>query len=442
MNVSYVNKDFTYFRLFFISVPTMLALAVEQVSGLIDVFFIGRISSELLAGFSITNTVVSSIAWVFGFFSFIVSVYTSYYIGKKKDKELQNFINDAFLTAVFFGVLVAILIVFAFDSIFVFFFNASSSLAQITYPYWLFRSLGLPMTMSLYVGIAALRGLSEYKYSLLALFVTAVVNIVVSYISLYIFNFGLLGVGFGTFISLFIGNLLVLNHLSGLGYKIKISQFSIGSIWQWLHSYKTQISRSTVRSIVISSVFNISLTVVGGLGVASIASHQIALSSWLFVSYVIDGFAVTASTIGSKLYAQAANENFRFVSKRLLNLGLFFGFFFMFLYSIFSDFIFTLFSRDLIVLGKVKDVWWLVCLFQPINALVYVFDGILFSMREFYYLQKSVILAFFLFFLPCLLISFYLERSLFYVWLSLGLFNLYRLLSSSYLFFTLKTKIK
>jgi hypothetical protein len=43
------------------------------------------------------------------------------------------------------------------------------------------------------------------------------------------------------------------------------------------------------------------------LGTASLAAHQVVAQLWLLTSYLVDGFAVAGTVLGSRLAAKADN---------------------------------------------------------------------------------------------------------------------------------------
>ncbi len=53
------------------------------------------------------------------------------------------------------------------------------------------------------------------------------------------------------------------------------------------------------------ATFFLALSVAGRLGTAALAAHQVVAQLWLLTSYVVDGFAVAATVLGSRLAAKA-----------------------------------------------------------------------------------------------------------------------------------------
>ncbi len=53
------------------------------------------------------------------------------------------------------------------------------------------------------------------------------------------------------------------------------------------------------------ATFFLALSVAARLGTAALAAHQVVAQLWLLTSYVVDGFAVAATVLGSRLVAKA-----------------------------------------------------------------------------------------------------------------------------------------
>lgn len=58
----------------------------------------------------------------------------------------------------------------------------------------------------------------------------------------------------------------------------------------------------------VQATFFIALAVASRLGTAALAAHQIVAQLWLLTSYVVDGFAVAGTVLGSRLVSQAKDS--------------------------------------------------------------------------------------------------------------------------------------
>lgn len=93
-----------------------------------------------------------------------------------------------------------------------------------------------------------------------------------------------------------------------------------------------------------------------------------------------------------------------------------------------------LFTRDAAVRNAARDVLWLVALLQPVNALVFVLDGILIGAGEFRFLARAMAAASFLVFMPAALAVLHFHLGLVALWCTLGVLMSARLAGNAWCF--------
>ena len=85
-----------------------------------------------------------------------------------------------------------------------------------------------------------------------------------------------------------------------------------------------------------------------------------------------------------------------------------------------------LFSQDEDVLQSFYNIFWIVLLMQPINAVAFVFDGIFKGLAEAVTLRNLLLVATFLGFIPTLLIGDYFNLKLYAIWIAFTVWMLLR----------------
>ena len=140
-------------------------------------------------------------------------------------------------------------------------------------------------------------------------------------------------------------------------------------------------------------LFAISATTVAAsrLGTQAVAAHQIAMQVWLFLSFVLDSFAIAAmAMIGTDLGA-GDTKAARAVGNRLLALGFMAGLGLSVLLLATAPYIGSIFTSDAGVLGDLSSIYIFVVALQPLTALVYVWDGIGIGASAFRFLAASMV---------------------------------------------------
>ena len=105
-----------------------------------------------------------------------------------------------------------------------------------------------------------------------------------------------------------------------------------------------------------------------------------------------------------------------FTCQRLLVLSAGVGLFFATVYYLFPDLIF-LFTNSAAVYEKTLTVWTLIALFQIPNSILYTFDGLFFSQKNFKYIRQKIWQGFLFGFLPIVLI--WGNNNLYAIWLAI-----------------------
>ncbi len=96
-----------------------------------------------------------------------------------------------------------------------------------------------------------------------------------------------------------------------------------------------------------------------------------------------------------------------------------------------------LFSSEETVLNAFYQVFWIVLVMQPLNAVAFVFDGIFKGLAEAAILRNLLIIATFLGFVPVLFISDFLGLKLVGIWIA---FTVWMLLRAGILVVKFRTK--
>jgi Na+-driven multidrug efflux pump len=148
-----------------------------------------------------------------------------------------------------------------------------------------------------------------------------------------------------------------------------------------------------LRSIALLFALTATTYAATQLGTPEVAAHQIALQTWLFMSFVLDSLAVAAmAMIGSDMGADdriAARE----VGNRLLALGFMGGTILALGLALIRPFLAPFFSAEPLVEELLGSVVWFVIVLQPLTALVYVWDGIAIGTSAFRFMAASMVVS-------------------------------------------------
>ena len=160
------------------------------------------------------------------------------------------------------------------------------------------------------------------------------------------------------------------------------------------------------------------LAMVSRLGDIPLAAHAVLWQVWLLVSFGVDGFAHAAEVLVGNMLGARDFIGARQLAGRTLIWGLWIGGVFGVVYAFWLVPIGALFTRDTSVLAAIGSVTLIIALVQPINAMAFVFDGILIGANDVAYLFGSMLVAAFGVFLPLALAAYFLDMGFRGVWLA------------------------
>ncbi|EOD28222.1 hypothetical protein EMIHUDRAFT_442977, partial [Emiliania huxleyi CCMP1516] len=183
-----------------------------------------------------------------------------------------------------------------------------------------------------------------------------------------------------------------------------------------------------VRSVLLSGSVLALMVAVAPLGAATVGAHAVVLQLWMVTSYVVDGFADVGTMVGSRLLGAGEERHMRRLTATLLLLGLATGGVAACLMAALHDPLVAAFTRDSETRAMLHTpLWTLLCALQPVNALVFVYDGLIYAVRAFGFLRNALLLGVCCTFAPALALAKSLSpSSLLAIWAAKAALNCWR----------------
>ena len=164
------------------------------------------------------------------------------------------------------------------------------------------------------------------------------------------------------------------------------------------------------------------------LGTTALNAHAVLLQLWMLTSYVVDGFADVGTMLGSKLLGAGRASEMRRLTRILAALGLATGLAAALLLLALRDTLAAAFTRHPATRGLLTSgaLWPLLCALQPVNSLVFVYDGLLYATRSFAYVRNALALGMLLVFAPALALVLSRAHTLLGIWAAKACLNSWR----------------
>ncbi|MCL1601417.1 MAG: MATE family efflux transporter [Actinomycetia bacterium] len=376
-----------------LAIPALGTLAIDPLVSIVDTMWVGRLGTVELAALAVASAVFAAVFAVFNFIHVTITPMVAGEVGRGSPERAGGITKGALVISVVIGAVLALVLGFLSESI-VDAFGATGGVLEQSAAYLRIRVLSMPAMLLAMVAVGVYRGHQDTRTPLYVALVMNLVNLVLDPILIFGAGLGVVGAAWATVAAQTIaaaGFLILLfgrdrakfgldghsNGLRGLG----LGRI-LGEGWPMM-----------LRSMALLFALTATTYAATQLGTAEVAAHQIALQTWLFMSFVLDSLAVAAmAMIGSDMGAEnriAARE----VGNRLLALGFMGGMILALGLALVRPLLAPFFSAEPLVEELLASVVWFVIVLQPLTALVYVWDGIAIGTSAFRFMAASMVVS-------------------------------------------------
>lgn len=371
------------------SLPVMLSLVAEPLTGLIDTAFISRLGSVPLAAVGVGTTALSSIFWAFNFLGIGTQTQVANAFGRQEIWRVKQIGTIALLLSAIIGMLL-IGTISPFSSRVVALMGPTGDMHTLAVSYFHIRLFGAPAVLVTIAAFGVLRGLQDMRTPLKIAVGFNIINVLLD--AVFIFGWGpipALGV-------------------SGAALASVISQW-IGAIWAILAVYtglglSSQIRFRDAHKLLIiggdlfvrTGMLNLFLLLATRgatlMGPDSGAAHQAIRQFWLLTALFLDAFAISGQSLvgyfmGTGRSAQSMRVA-RVVCTWSVGIGLLLGFAMIMGQGLVAHLLVPVLAREVF-----RPAWMVTCIVQPLNALAFGTDGLLWGAGDFRFLRNAVTLA-------------------------------------------------
>ena len=417
-----------------IAIPAIIAGIAEPLISLTDIAIIGNVennSVEALAAVGLVGSFLSAIIWILAQTKTAISALVSQHLGAKRLNAVKTLVPQTIalnlILSLFIYGITALLSQFIFENL----FEAKGLILEYSTSYYRLRALGFPLTLVTFAIFGVFRGLQNTSWAMRCSLTGGLVNVIFTYVLVY----GIDGVFEGLHLTgAAIGSLLaqLTMLLMALYYFFKKTPFNLKVSFN-LNPLLRPLILMSLNLFLRTLFLNIAIITANRLattyGNNHIATQSILMNIWLFFSFFIDGFANAGNAIGGRLFGEKNFKSLWHLSIDISKYSIIIAFILMGICGIFYQSIGLIFNKDQEVLDLFYQIFWIVIIMQPINALAFVFDGIFKGLGEAVYLRNVLFIATFLGFLPTVFIADYNGLQLYGIWIGFFVWMLIRSIS-------------
>lgn len=370
-----------------LSLPVLVSLIAEPVTGIVDTAFISRLGTAPLAALGVATALLSGVFWVFNFLGIGTQTEVARATGKGARALGTEAAGLSMSLGAAIGAALAILSWPLLDTAVAFMTN-DLDVHRAAFTYLRIRLVGGPAILIMMAAFGALRGLQEMRTPLLIAVAQNALNVVLDAVLIFgwgpIPALGIAGAAWASVASQWLGALWAVERvIRRLGLPDRLDLRAAGRL--------LAVGRDLfLRTGSLIAFLVVSTRIATLLGADSGAAHQIIRQFWMLNALLLDAFGAAAQSLIGFFLGAAQVDRARQVARVACQWGLGAG-------------VVTL-GAMLAAQGAIAEAFlppearpifaaaWLVCaLAQPMNALAFVTDGIHWGTSDFRFLRNAML---------------------------------------------------
>ena len=296
----------THRRVLAIALPVVLSNATVPLLGVVDTGVVGQLGEAAPIGaIGIGAVILTAFYWIFGFLRMGTTGLTSQAEGAGDRPEVDALLSRALLIGFGAGLAMIALQVWLFRGAF-WISPASAEVEALARDYMAIRIWSAPATIALYGITGWLIALERTRAVLAIQVLMNGANIVLDLVFVLVFDWGVAGVGWATFLAewsgLALGLWLCRDAFRGRAWRTVARVFDRARLLH-MTAVNTDI---LIRSVLLQAIFVSFLFFGADFGDVQLAANQILLQFLYVTAYALDGFSFAAEAlVGQAMGARA-----------------------------------------------------------------------------------------------------------------------------------------
>jgi putative MATE family efflux protein len=367
-----------------LAVPAFLALVAEPLFLLSDAAIVGHLGTSELAGLGIAAVVLQTAVGLCVFLAYGTTAGVARHLGAgDRSGALAQGIDGVWL-AVLIGLPITVAGVAATEPL-VGAFGVGGEVADHATTYLRIAFLGTTPLLVMLAATGVLRGLQDTRTPLVVAVAGNGLNIVLNLLLVYgVASFDGLGIAGSA-----IGSVLaqVASATALLAVVVRAARREGASLAPDRHGIRAAahaavalvVRTLTLRAALLVTTYAVATTHAADAGsrTVDIATHQLAMTLWTFLAFVLDAIAIAAQAITGRYLGAGDVATTRAVTRRLIRWGAVSGVVTGVGLAVVSPWLGALFSGDEAVQDRLVAVLLVAALGQPVAGVVFVLDGVL-----------------------------------------------------------------
>lgn len=409
-----------------LAVPAIISGIAEPIIALSDTYFAGSLGKHDLAAVGIGSSFFLLVLWVLAQTRSAVLAVVARYYGENRLQDVRDLVPIALWMNVGLGVLFYA-VTAAFAPVIFTLYDPDPVVLEKAVGFYRLRAVGHPIALSVFALTGAFRGIQNVRWGMWISVTGAIINIALNRVLIFgwgpIAPMGINGSALASVIAqAFMCVMAVYTLLTRTSFPLFPAKWHHPELWPLLRNSGNLFA----RTIALNACYFFGNRFASGYGVAHIGAHSIAMQIWLFSAFFIDGYAAAGSIIAGRLNGERDWAQLHRVSWQVVRITIYIALGLSGIYVACYPWICGWFTDDKDVIMLFNDVFWLVILTQPINAVAFAWDGIYKGIGAGAALRNALVVATFGVFIPTAYLSDHFGLALRGVWLAFLLWMVLR----------------
>ncbi len=402
-----------------LAVPAFLALVAEPLFLLSDAAIVGHLGTAELAGLGIAAAVLQTVIGLCIFLAYGTTASVARHLGAGDRRGALAQGIDGVWLAVGIGVVTTVLGVAATEPL-VHAFGAGDAVSEQAATYLRIAFLGTTPLLVMLASTGVLRGLQDTRTPLAVAVGGNALNVVLNLLLVYGVGLGIAGSALGSVLA------QVASAVALLVVVVRAARREGAPLRPDLPGVRTAahaavplvIRTLTLRAALLVTTYAVILGATGTRGQeVDLATHQLAMTLWTFLAFVLDAIAIAAQAITGRYLGAGDVAGTRTVTSRMVRWGVVAGVVTAVLLAVASPVLGALFTDDPAVQDLLVPVLLVAALGQPIAGVVFVLDGVLIGAGDGAYLARGGLVTLAVY-APLALAAGLLGAGLVWIWVS------------------------
>ncbi|MEX1004037.1 MAG: MATE family efflux transporter [Acidimicrobiia bacterium] len=356
-----------------LAVPALGSLAADPVLSLVDTAFVGRLGAIPLAALAIDTALFAFAFSIFNFLAYATTPMVAQARGRGDIAGSGLIVRRAMALALGLGAVSTAVLALAAEPL-VRLMQAAPEVVDPAVSYLRIRAFAVTALLIITAANGAYRGFKDTKTPLYVTLAVNGLNVVLDWWFIFGLEFGLEGAAVATVIAQWIGALVFVWLLRGVGRRERWASDRIRLVD--LRPFVTVGGVLVVRTLMIMLSLTIAAAAASRIGTIEVAAHQVVAQLWFLLAMVVDALAIAAQALVAELEGADDRKGVRELSDRLLKWGVGVGVVLGVAVGVGGHLLAPVFTTDAAVQDGIRSVLFIAALMQPIAAWVFVADGI------------------------------------------------------------------